>query len=813
MEDDYLVQNSVVHYSGQDITCYPGSNQTDDGKLNIEFNMARLVTRVTSKNFCIIKPSYELTLITDSSTGLQYIKVGTGQCSINGMDLIMTSEININPPTDPGHYYLAFHLGRDGSENVMGDQVVGVTRTFWGVYLGYFTEKPDPVTDKDIFYLGSFDWDGQTITNLEEDEDKYGRIWAEDVLGKFEDPKHPDVTRLNLQELIYNLPDWYFSKEGDTVYGPIIIADSDVKNNPGIIMNTDENGSHITIKDPAVDNDKLIFYGDLNQDGVINQEDADIIQQYLDGSLDLSDLQKVLGDVNHDEVVDEKDLQYILNFISGEGNAGDTGNIYYIQNTDHGINFDVEDGKSTIEIGKGTITEDEADDILHIHNNGGICLDAEGEMTVQADGKIDIATENQNAPHLTLEDNKIEINKPSSDLVFNVSYPTNNTIRQTLGKAIWQYDNTTKNVTLLQDNVNYLDIVPNGVFEQDLTVQDTLFLGPLSEEYTYLQQSRWQISDNVNKQIQFTPSSIVMNNKSLSSTDNSYILLKNDTNNIHTQIYDDAKIELLNPTRPATILWKDGNTTYDVTLQKIIGEKRLNLDGNLSVSNNIVASGSITGNGLVTTNGTLTFQRGTNNATITKDNNSTTLRTNGDLYVGTSGQNQLFAGNTVVNGTFAVGGSSYNNAEFKVDNNGNVSTTGTITGSKVYNACYNDGVEFMKKSNKDEIINAGDIVFFDNDGNVTKWNATVNIKCLAGVVSSEETYGYALGGEGLEDNEKVPVALFGRVYINTNLKGLTLGDIISVNNEGKLYVSNEYSRYSLGVVCCLHDNKVMIKIK
>ena len=493
--------NPVVYYSGQDITCYPGSNQTDDGKLNLEFNMARIVTRLSSKNFCIVKPSFELTLVTDNSTGLQYIKVGTGQCSINGMDLIMTSELNIDPPEIVGHHYLAFHLRRDSSENVLSDLVVGVTRTFQGVYLTYYDEKPDPVTDADIFYLGSLDWDGKTITNLEEDEDKYGRIWAEDVLGKFQDPKHPDITRLNLQEFIYNLPDWYFSKEGDTIYGPLIVADSDVKNNPGVIINTDENGSHITIKDPAVDNDKLIFYGDLNQDGVIDEKDVEILQQFLNGTLELSDLQKVLGDVNHDELVDEKDLEYIQNFLSGEGNAGDTGNIYYIFNTDHGINFDVEDGTSKIEIGKGSITESETDDILHIHNNGGMCLDAEGEMTVQADGKIDIATEGQNTPHLTLEDNKISINKPSSDLEFNVSYPTNNTIRQVLGKAIWQYDNTTQNVTLLQDNVKYLDIVPNGVFEQDLTVQDDLFLGSLGQTYTYLRQNRWQLSDNKNKQI------------------------------------------------------------------------------------------------------------------------------------------------------------------------------------------------------------------------------------------------------------------------------------------------------------------------
>ena len=800
--------NPVVYYSGQDITCYPGSNQTDDGKLNLEFNMARIVTRLSSKNFCIVKPSFELTLVTDNSTGLQYIKVGTGQCSINGMDLIMTSELNIDPPETVGHHYLAFHLRRDSSENVLSDLVVGVTRTFQGVYLTYYDEKPDPVTDADIFYLGSLDWDGKTITNLEEDEDKYGRIWAEDVLGKFQDPKHPDITRLNLQEFIYNLPDWYFSKEGDTIYGPLIVADSDVKNNPGVIINTDKNGSHITIKDPAVDNDKLIFYGDLNQDGVIDEKDVKILQQFLDGTLELSDLQKVLGDVNHDEIVDEKDLQYILNFISGEGNAGDTGNIYYIKESDHGINFDVEDGTSKIEIGKGSITESETDDILHIHNNGGMCLDAEGEMTVQADGKIDIATEGQNTPHLTLENNKISINKPSSDLVFNVSYPTNNTIRQTLGKAIWQYDNTTKNVTLLQDNVNYLDVVPNGVFEQDLTVQDTLFLGPLSEKYTYLRQDRWQLSDNKNKQIQIDPSSIVMNNKSLSSTDNSYILLKNDTNNIHTQIFDDAKIELLNPTRPATILWKDGNATYDVTLQKIIREKRLNLNGNLSVSNNIVASGSVTGNGLVTTNGTLTFQRGTNNATITKDNNSTTLRTNGNLYVGTAGQNQLFAGNTVVNGTFAVGGSTYANSEFKVDASGNLITKGTITGSRVYNACYNDLAEYMEKEDYNEVIEPGDIVCFTDSGKVTKVKNVEDTLRVVGVVSSQDTAGQILGGDGLDENQKVLVALAGRVYVKVNCPVRT-GNLLRIMNDGTVSVTNTLDRFVIGKATKPSENGIV----
>ena len=79
-------ERPVRNYDGNYITCYPGSNQSDEGKLNMEFNMARFVTRVSSKNFCIVKPSYELKQFRGSN-GKPQIQVGVGQCSINGMDL------------------------------------------------------------------------------------------------------------------------------------------------------------------------------------------------------------------------------------------------------------------------------------------------------------------------------------------------------------------------------------------------------------------------------------------------------------------------------------------------------------------------------------------------------------------------------------------------------------------------------------------------------------------------------------------------------------------------------------------------------
>ena len=100
----------IVKYAGEAITCYPGSNQTDDGKLNMEFNMARIVTRLSSKNFCIVKPSFNIEPITNIETGAPQLRILKGQCSINGMDLIIKDSIVIDPPENPGKYHLAFKL-------------------------------------------------------------------------------------------------------------------------------------------------------------------------------------------------------------------------------------------------------------------------------------------------------------------------------------------------------------------------------------------------------------------------------------------------------------------------------------------------------------------------------------------------------------------------------------------------------------------------------------------------------------------------------------------------------------------------------
>ena len=215
--------NGIALYNGDSVTCYPGSNQTDKGKLQLEFNMARFVTRLSSKNFCVTRPSFVVTSRQSTTTGIQQLVVSAGQASINGMDLIITDSIAVNPPEQTGTFYLVMRLQRDddnGQGNVLGDLVVGAETTFQGVCLTYYDTKPDPV-DPDFFYLAQITWDGEDFTSIVEDEDKYGRIWAEDILCKINDPKHPNVRRLLLQEWINNVPDWYVSKEGDVEFEAI----------------------------------------------------------------------------------------------------------------------------------------------------------------------------------------------------------------------------------------------------------------------------------------------------------------------------------------------------------------------------------------------------------------------------------------------------------------------------------------------------------------------------------------------------------------------------------------------------------------
>ena len=769
-------------YNGSGITCYPSSNATDDGKLNLEFNMARLVTRVTSKNFCITNPAYVITEHVNSETGLvDGLSISDGQCSINGMDLIMTESLFIGlPPNTNTDYYLVFKLWRDSSDNVLGDFTEGVTVLFKGVYLAYCESKDE--TDRDALYLGKVKYDGTNFI-IEEDEDKYGRIWAEDILCKILDPKHPDNRRMLLQNWLYNVPDWYFSKEGDTIYGPLILADNRTNNNPGILMNVTEDNSTIVIKDPGSDNSNLYRYGDLNNSGTITSDDLVLIDNYINGTGTLTELQLILADVNGDGVVDEKDYQYIYDYINETPDVsyGKTGEIYFISSTTNGITYNVTNTRSELDFGASSIYIDDGDNYkLHIYSPNRIIEHSDEWLYLEGNTGVHIgAGGNADGPELILTGHRATIkDNNSTDLKFDLNFVSQDVIQQTLGKAIWQYDDATNYVSLLTNNVTLLDIKPNALFESNARIANTLTLGA-SNSTTTLNDTTWTLGS---KNVQTATSHTI--------TDEAAILtLQNAASPTANSILNSlGKLELrYNPAGASTtarITFGQNNTTAnsDVILKKLNNVKGLDLNGELDVTK-LVSSGEVEGSGLTTNNGTLTFKNGGSTAYISQNSGSAYLYTSDRLYIGSSGNKDLYANNITANNNVTVVGNY-------TSTNGNITcTNGVITGKKVYGAVYQDLAETYEKY-EDEVIEDGDIVVIDLEGKVTKPQYTEDCKCVIGICSSNP--GFILGSELYTEKTRCIVGIVGKLYVKTEDKYLRPGDKVkaTVNGVVKVNIDN-----------------------
>lgn len=544
----------IAKYDGNYITCFPSSNAIDKGKWNEEFNCARYVTRVTSKNFCIVNPSYIMT--ETELEGSKKLQIGTGQCSINGMDLIMNVALQMDPPEGTGTFHVAFKLVRDSANDVLGDTIVGVTTTFDGLFVSYYTQKPDPV-DADMLYIGTVDWDGTNFSNITEDEDKYGRIWAEDILCKINDPKHPDITRLNLQEFIYNIPDWYVSKEGDVEYGAIeFMPGRDGTQSYGVkIQSTDNNNSEILIKAPSVDTSTSTLNGGLKA-------------------------------------------------------------------TNTGIE---------LELGNASI---------------GVSTSASNTLKITNPNIIAI---NSNAL-LTLEGN--------TGVIFGS------------GANLYSILGTTQTI--------HLDSSSKPITMSKLSSDNDVKL---------------QIGD---------------------SADN-------------IQLNSNGTMTLKNASNYSRITMSGGTSTYDVTITKPLNKKELDIDGDIELT-------------------------------------------------------------------------------------GNLTATGNIYANKVYNAVYNDGIEYMEKEDYDEVIEPGDVVCFTDNGKVTKVKDVKDTLRVAGIVSSEDSFGIVLGGDGLEENQKVPVALFGRVWVKVDCSVRT-GDLLRIMSDGTVSVTNVLDRFVIAKATKpSEDGKVYAKI-
>ena len=280
------------------------------------------------------------------------------------------------------------------------------------------------------------------------------------------------------------------------------------------------------------------------------------------------------------------------------------------------------------------------------------------------------------SPKLLLQNHKATLtDSNSTENKFDVNFVNATTIQQTLGKAIWEYNSSTKYVSLLATNVSKVNIEPASLFEGNVDVNTQLSVGTTTTNKTTI-----------------TPGQIVATNDTNSATYKSdYVLVKGtDASYIKVQNQNDALNAILQPgsinikntsTKDPYIVFTQNNTNYDVKLNKVADKKALNLNGELDVTS-LVSTGAIKGTTLETTSGKVTFSSGgsTYTSDLKKDSTSTTIYSTNGFNVGQTGNQALRAGATTLSSLGVT-----NNVTVGGDITAN---NGTITGKKVVGAVY-----------------------------------------------------------------------------------------------------------------------------
>lgn len=117
---------------------------------------------------------------------------------------------------------------------------------------------------------------------------------------------------------------------------------------------------------------------------------------------------------------------------------------------------------------------------------------------------------------------------------------------------------------------------------------------------------------------------------------------------------------------------------------------------------------------------------------------------------------------------------------------GNFVASGTITGSRVYNAVYNDYAEWYEKDDINEEFKPGDVIELNPKTGKYRKSSSTACKFVVGVCS--DTYGIIVGGDNLEnmkDNSKkfIPVGISGRVYTKV-IGEINPGDLLTSSIDG-----------------------------
>lgn len=425
---------TVKYYLANNIIAYPTSNSIDQGKLNIEENMASIITRITERNYCLRKEHFTLSIEPDTEYG-HVIQIAEGQANIQGYHIITNDVLRVPPPTSitGTKIALGFKLARDSSQHLLGDVTQDLVTRYEGLWVSYF-DKDVAYNDPDTFILGYLDWDGSNFSNVYDNPEKLGRIDAKDVICYLHDPKHPELEFMTLQDWMDIVPDWYVSKEGDVEYGAIDFL-------PGRLDTDDPNA----LEDPSVGN---------KEPGIHIQSETENYNIIHMISTEKRETGHYFYIINDDDSRTGK--QTILDFYYNGGSRGSL----YVRDPDNWLNL----------VSTTTLNLYGADN-TNIHSGTVI--------TNYIDGNNHLKTE-LTSDHYTLTN-------PLSNKMIDLSITSTN-LKFILGDAIFNYNTATDFLTI--SGLERIVVEDRTQFKNAVSIEGKLYLGPDGTN-TILEQNKW----------------------------------------------------------------------------------------------------------------------------------------------------------------------------------------------------------------------------------------------------------------------------------------------------------------------------------
>lgn len=564
----------------------------------------------------------------------------------------------------------------------------------------------------------------------------------------------------------------------------------------------DKNTTKMVLKASSIENSTLMRYGDVNNDGVIDAKDVALVQDFLNGTKTPTPLEKELAcvDGNREGEITDNDVTMIQNYVNGvrpeyvkgeKDFIGKTGCIYGIGDVENAMELYASNSKVEIDMNHAQLYTNFEDDIFHIHNPEGLCLESGGaDIKLEAYNDIIMKRFDSNAPTLKLTGNVLQMTDPNTpNLIWKLDFfedGTKEKLQQTIGKSIFQYDLSNKYFSLLGTDTSRFDIIPPFYMENATNrCIGTLYFGPEDgNNDNYMKRNEIQLDSNTsdNVELKMTDRYVYLKDENGGST-NSYFKVGGANNNNYVQINSNGNTEIKNTTGASEIKFVGNNTTNTARIYHNYNDNYIRIDTNLGVKNDIEAGGDgyFNGGDLYIKNSggqsNLYFSDNSKTYKIYHNNGESVLRMNTTLNMD---NNNIENVNDIKAITLHIG---TGNNKFIVDKDGNCTSVGDITGKRVFGAVYNGFGEVFRKA-KDEIIEYGDIVCLRDDGLAHKVETEEDLDAIVGICS--DTIGVEMGGDAqnLDEDEKLEVEMLGKIWVKSNDTSIRPGNMVKALADG-----------------------------